>query len=80
MSNIQLSRLGMYETYNATAEIEGGTRYTRAFVSHNGLENSTRLSIQAAQFGAVVHMSNEEALALAKMLTDAVESRTKDEE
>lgn len=77
MSNIQLSRLGMYETYNASAEIEHNTR---AFVSHNGLENSTRLSIQAAQFGAVVHMSNHEALALAKMLTDAVESRPPEEE
>ena len=77
MSDIQHSRLGVYETYNATAEIEG---HTRAFVSYNGLDSSTRLSIQAAQFGAVVHMSNDEALALAKMLTDAVESRPPEEE
>jgi len=42
MSNIQLSRLGMYETYNATAEIEGGTRYTRAFVSHEGRRMTAR--------------------------------------
>lgn len=66
---------GLYETYSANCN----TNDARFFVSHCGLEGHNRLSMRSRHYSATAYLSDAEALALAKMLTDSVNSHRSEE-
>lgn len=72
---IQVTKPGLYETYNANCN----TNDVHFFVSHNGLEGHNRVSFMGRGYSATAYLSNAEALALAKMLTDSVNSHRSEE-
>jgi hypothetical protein len=76
MAKIEQRNKQLYETYSTYTDYKDGT----VFVSHNGLDDNNRVSVVLSRYSFVLYLSNDEATAIANMLTDAVESRTKEEE